>query len=74
MGKADLVREDIAKLMATTFGDATAKQFQASYFDATLPIYTHGAKKILEVLLGSTKTREKLDEIYIKNSMDHSYV
>ena len=74
MEKSLAVRGDIFQLIAVTFGVATAKQFQQSYIDATLPIYTDGAKKILEVLLGPPKTHEKLNQIYAKNNMEHSYV
>jgi hypothetical protein len=73
MEKANLVKEDISDLISHTFGESTAHQFDVSYMDATLPIFTDGAKRVLESFLGAKVTKEKLTEIYQKYNLEHSY-
>lgn len=74
MEKADPIKSDIKQLIAQTFGINTAKSFEISYMDATLPIYTDGAKNILNDFLGEKKTHEALQGIFEKYNVKQHYV
>jgi hypothetical protein len=72
--KADLVKEDIYKLMGNYLGAPTAKTFKSFYGDETLPICSDAALKILGDFIGQDKAKDELKEIFIKNHTAHSYV
>lgn len=74
MEKASVVKQAIVVLVESYLGAPTAKTFSDFYRDETLPIYTDGALKILEDIVGREKARTQIQAIFREQGMEGNYV
>ena len=69
MEKANIVREEITKLIHQTCGEQVGNFFASTYADETLPIFLHHAFLTMKELAGEKKASEQIRLILRKHAV-----